>query len=219
MSDFVNARQKMVDGQVRTSDVTDPRITEAMLTVPREAFVPVAKQALAYLDLDLDISEGGSPRYLLKPAVVGKLLQGAEVQASDSILVVGCATGYTAALAARLAERVYATDPDPALAERAKAALATIAPSVSVSSAPVLDGDSAHAPFDVIVLEGATEVAPESLYRQLNQGGRLVGIFLDGNVKRATIVTRSNDDFGSRTLFDASAPVIPGLQRKQEFVF
>ena len=101
MSGYSTARQKMVDGQVRPSDVTDIRILDAMLALPREAFVPPAQRALAYLDLDLDVSEGASAkRFLIKPVVTAKMLQAAEIQASDNVLVVGCATGYAAALAA-----------------------------------------------------------------------------------------------------------------------
>src|SRR5207244_6299378 len=100
MSGFATARQKMVDGQVRTSDVTDSRILDAMLTVPREAFVPSAQQALAYLDLDLDVGTG-TRRYLLKAALTAKLLQAAEIKSTDNVLVVGVASGYVAALVAR----------------------------------------------------------------------------------------------------------------------
>src|SRR4029450_4096723 len=98
MSGFATARQKMVDGQVRPSDVTDIRIIDAMLAVPREAFVPQDKQALAYLDLDLDVSVGGAAkRFLIKPVVLAKMLQAAEIKETDRVLVVGCATGYGAA--------------------------------------------------------------------------------------------------------------------------
>src|SRR5258707_3354139 len=104
MSGFSIARQKMVDGQVRPSDVTDPRIIDAMLAVPREAFVPQNRQALAYLDIDLDVSDGGSERrFLIKPVVTAKMLQAADIKDTDNVLVVGCATGYAAAVVARLA--------------------------------------------------------------------------------------------------------------------
>ena len=127
MSDFAIARQKMVDGQVRTADVTDHRILDAMLALPREVFVPAAKRALAYLDLDLDVSEGGSvPRCLIKPMLMAKLLQAAEIRPSDNLLIVGCATGYGAAVAARLAGKVTATECDEAVAARARDALASV---------------------------------------------------------------------------------------------
>ena len=194
MSGFSTARLKMVDGQVRPSDVTDIRILDAMMAVPREAFVPQNKRALAYLDLDLDVSEGGSAdRYLIKPAVLAKMLQAAEIKDTDSVLVVGCGSGYAAAVIAQFAGQVH--------------------------SASSVDGDQANAPFDVIVLNGATEIVPEKLYGQLRDGGRLVGVFAMSQPARATIVTRSHGDFGNRALFDAAAPVLPGMERLPAFVF
>ena len=122
MSDFSTARQKMVDGQVHTSDVTDTRILDALLTIPREIFVPESKRALAYLDLDLDVSENGTTeRYLVRPVVLAKMLQAAEIKATDRVLVVGCATGYAAAVVSRSAGEVSATESDPVLAQKAAA--------------------------------------------------------------------------------------------------
>ena len=221
MSGFSTARQKMVDGQVRPSDVTDARILDAMLLVPREAFVPADKRAMAYLDLDLDVAEGGAAkRYLIKPALFAKLLQAAEIKDGDRVLVVGCATGYAAAVIARLTPDVVATESDSALAAKAATVLAQQGGGqVSVKTAAAADGDPAGAPFDVIVLNGATEIAPKALYEQLKDGGRLVGVFATSQPQRATIVTRSHGDFGHRTLFDAAAPVLPGLAQVPSFVF
>ena len=221
MSGFSTARQKMVDGQVRPSDVTDSRIIDAMLEVPREAFVPQNQRALAYLDLDLDVSEGASAkRYLIKPVVTAKLLQAAEIKQGDNILVVGCATGYAAAVVAKLAGKVLATEGDPALAANATEILARLGlANVTVLMASAADGDPANAPYDVIVLNGATEIVPERLYGQLKEGGRLVGVFAMTQPPRATIVTRSHGDFGNRALFDAAVPVLPGLERLPAFVF
>lgn len=211
----------MVDCQVRPSDVTDNRIIDAMLAIPRETFVPEAKRPLAYLDLDVDVSEGGAAkRFLLRPAVTAKLLQAAGIGETDSVLVVGCASGYLAAVAAHLAGRVTATECDSALAAMAKSALAAQAlRNVTVKTAPVADGDSVDAPFDVILLNGTTEVAPENLYRQLKEGGRLVGTFALAGPQRAMVVTASHGDFGHRALFDTAIPVLPGLERPPAFVF
>jgi protein-L-isoaspartate(D-aspartate) O-methyltransferase len=220
MSGFSTARQKMVDGQVRPSDVTDIRIIDAMLAVPREVFVPPNQRALAYLDLDLDVSEAGSKRFLIKPVVTAKMLQAAEIKDSDNVLVVGCASGYSAAVVAKLAARVTATESDPSLAAKAMEAFAALGfGNVTVRVAAAAEGDSAGAPYDVIVLNGATETAPEGLYRQLKDGGRLVGVFAMTQPQRATIVTSSHHDFGNRALFDASVPVLPGLERPPAFVF
>jgi protein-L-isoaspartate(D-aspartate) O-methyltransferase len=221
MSGFATARQKMVDGQVRPSDVTDIRIIDAMLAVPREAFVPQDKQALAYLDLDLDVSEGSAAkRFLIKPVVLAKMLQAASIKESDRVLVVGCATGYAAAVIARLASQVTATESDSALVARAQANLASNGcGNLVVRAAAPADGNPAGAPYDVIVLNGATEIVPDKLYRQLQDGGRLVGVFATSRPARATIVTASHGDYGHRTLFDAAAPVLPGMELVPAFVF
>ncbi|MBR0725387.1 protein-L-isoaspartate O-methyltransferase family protein [Bradyrhizobium manausense] len=220
MSGFSTARQKMVDGQVRTNDVTDRRILDAMLTVPREAFVPATRQALAYLDIDLDVSEGGAKRFLIKPQLTGKLLQAAEIGEGDNVLVVGCATGYLAALTARLARQVTATESDSALVAKAKDGFASLGlANVTCKSAACTEGDPSAAPYDVIVLNGATEMTPEGLFGQLREGGRLVGVSAESRPSRAMIVTRSHGEFGHRPLFDAAAPVLPGLERAAAFVF
>ncbi|SDK29985.1 MULTISPECIES: protein-L-isoaspartate O-methyltransferase family protein [Bradyrhizobium] len=221
MSGISAARQKMVDGQVRPSDVTDVRIIDAMLAVPREAFVPESRRALAYLDLDLDVSESGEiKRFLIKPVVLAKMLQAAEIKGTDRVLVVGCATGYAAAVVAQFAGQVTATESDSALAAKATAILAQNGcGNVAVRTAAAADGDPANAPYDVILLNGATEIVPERLYGQLQDGGRLVGVFATSQPPMATLVTRSHGDFGHRALFDAYAPVLPGMERVPAFVF
>jgi protein-L-isoaspartate(D-aspartate) O-methyltransferase len=221
MQGFSTARQHMVDGQVRPSDVTDLRIIDAMLEVPREAFVPQSQRALAYLDLDLDLSEGiSAKRFLIKPVVTAKMLQAAEIMATDKVLVAGCATGYTAAVVARLAGQVIATESDPAQAAKARDVLAELGlGNVTFQAAAAAEGFPGNAPYDVIVLDGATEIVPEQLYAQLGDGGRLVGVFAITKPPRAMMVTRSHGDFGNRALFDATAPVLPGLERLSAFVF
>ena len=222
MTGFSTARQNMVDGQVRTRDVTDIRILDAMLALPREEFVPESKRALAYLDLDLDVSDRGAPkRFLIKPALTAKLLQAAELAESDQVLIVGAATGYLAALAAKLATKVAAIESDPALCARGTEVLDKLGlgGKVTFRAAEAAAGDPAAAPYDAIILNGATEVMPKTLGDQLKEGGRLVGVFAITQPSRATIVTRSHGDFGHRTLFDAAAPVLPGLERLPAFVF
>lgn len=221
MTGFETARQKMVDGQVRTSDVTDLRIIDAMLTVPREAFVPAALRGLAYLDTDVDVSGGqGGKRYLIKPALIAKMLQAAEIQAGHKVLVVGCATGYAAALAARLAEQVTATEADAALAQTAATTLKDLGiTNVTVVAAAPAAGAPGGAPYDAIILNGATQIPLNVLYGQLADGGRLVGVFATAQPPRAEVVTRSPGDYGTRPIFDAYAPILPGLERPAAFSF
>jgi protein-L-isoaspartate(D-aspartate) O-methyltransferase len=223
MSGFSTARQKMVDGQVRTNDVTDIRILDAMAELPREDFVRQDKRPLAYLDLDLDVSEGaGTARcFLIKPMLLAKLLQAAEILETDSVLIVGAATGYAAAVTARLARSVTATESDSALVTRGRAVMGKLGldGKVTFRAAEPAAGDPAGAPYDVIVLNGATEIVPNGLYGQLKEGGRLVGVFAMMRPARAMIVRRSHGEFGTRPLFDAAAPVLQGLERVPEFVF
>jgi protein-L-isoaspartate(D-aspartate) O-methyltransferase len=192
-----------------------------MLTVPREAFVPAGRQALAYLDLDLDVSEqGATKRFLIKPALTGKMLQAAEIGETDRVLVVGCASGYLAAVVAKFAGQVTATEVDSALVAKAREAFASLGlANVTCKAAACAEGDPAGAPFDVIILNGATEVTPQVLFGQLKEGGRLVGVSAQSRPDRAIIVTHAHGEFGHRALFDATAPVLPGLERVPAFVF
>lgn len=222
MSDYSTARRNMVDGQVRPSSVTDWRIIDAMRTVPRDGFVPPSLRDMSYLDLDLNVAAPGEPaRCLLRPAVTARLLQAADLHSNDHVLVVGCATGYLAALAAKLAGRVTATESQPALAEQGRDMLKRLGGfgNIELQTAPAEHGAPDRAPFDVIILNGATEIVPLQLYQQLRLGGRLVGIFARSQPPRAEIVIRSEGDFGSRILFDVAAPVLPGLQKLPEFAF
>src|SRR5262245_9019254 len=189
MIDFAAARRMMVDGQVRTNDVTDLRLIAAMLAVPRERFVPAGKAELAYLDLDLPITDGaamagavgtpggGKERRLLKPMVLAKLIQTAGVGEGDRVLDVGCAPGYSAAVLAMLAGAVVALEEDAALARLARDNLMAVgARHVEVMTGRLTDGWPAGAPYDVILLDGASEIPPEALFAQLKDGGRLVGV-------------------------------------------
>ena len=218
MTDFADARRHMVDGQVRPSDVTDLRVISAMLEVPRENFTPPQSTSIAYLDLDLPVGEGaGAPRSMLKPIVLAKMLNAAQIEPTDKVLDVGCATGYTAALLARIAGEVVALEEDPGLARTATAGLAGQS-NVTVVSGPLVDGWAQGAPYDLILLEGATEIEPQSLCKQLKDGGRLVCV-LGTAPGAAMIYRRAGDDFGSRPVFGAAAPVLPGFVKPKAFTF
>jgi protein-L-isoaspartate(D-aspartate) O-methyltransferase len=215
MIDFAAARTYMVDGQVRTADVTDLRILGALQQIEREHFVPSQTKPLAYVDLDLPVAPG---RFLMKPRVLAKMLQAAAIAATDRVLDVGCATGYSAALLARLAAQVTALEENPDLGRMAREALAG-EKNVEVVSGPLIDGWTAAAPYDVIVLDGATEVEPESLLRQLGDCGRLVCVLGGDPAAKAMLYVRSGDDIGARPIFDASIPVLPGFAKTPVFVF
>ena len=217
MTDFATARRHMVDGQVRTADVTDLRILAAMLEIPRENFVPSIAAGLAYLDLALAVDEAGARR-LLKPMVLAKLIHAANVASSDRVLDVGCSTGYAAAILSRIAGQVIALEQDSGLAQTARAALASQS-SVNVVSGPLIAGWPQGAPYDVILLEGATEIAPHTFLGQLKDGGRLVCVLGSGPAAKAMLYCRSGEELGGRPIFDAGAAVLPGFARAPVFAF
>ncbi len=219
MLDFAAARRMMVDGQIRTADVTDVRLLAAVLEVPRERFVPERNGALAYLDLDVPVSESGRPqRRLLKPMVLAKLLQMAAIGERNRVLDVGCAIGYAAALLARLGGSVIALEEDAALARQAQQVLAGVA-NIKIVTGPLVAGWPAEAPYDVIVLEGATEFVPHALLRQLNEGGRLVCVLGRGPASKGMLYRAVGGEPSGRPVFDATAPLLPGFSEAPAFVF
>jgi protein-L-isoaspartate(D-aspartate) O-methyltransferase len=219
MTDFAAARRNMVDGQVRTADVTDLRILSAMLEVPRETFVAPAMAGLAYIDLDVPVGESAArARRLIKPMVLAKLIQAADLGAADRVLDVGCASGYGAAILARIAGEVVALEQDTGLAQAARAALAGLS-NVRQVAGPMTEGWPQSAPYDAILLEGATEFVPDRLLRQLKDGGRLVCVLGAGPGAKATLFRRSGEEIGARPLFDAAAQVLPGFVKPPEFAF
>jgi protein-L-isoaspartate(D-aspartate) O-methyltransferase len=223
MLDFAAARRTMVDSQVRPSDVTDPRIVAAMLELPRERFVAPGNAELAYADLDPPVAaaKSGAPvRRLLKPMVVAKLVQAATVKAEDHVLDLGCATGYSAALLARLARSVVALEQDPGLAKLAAENLAAVgAHNVTLVTGSLTQGWADGAPYDVIFVDGAVEVVPEALYRQLKASGRLVAVAGRAPTGRAMVYRSVNGDVSGWPAFDATAPLLPGFAAPPAFVF
>jgi protein-L-isoaspartate(D-aspartate) O-methyltransferase len=222
MFDTAAARRMMVDCQVRTADVTNPDLIAAMLDVPRELFVPSAQAKLAYLDSDIAIGGG---RVLLKPMVLAKMIQAAELDATDHVLDVACGTGYSSAILSRLAGSVVALEEDATLAALARQALPAVGaprismPRVSVVTGPLTAGWPAAEPYDFILLNGATEVTPLSYAGQLKPHGRLVCIFRAGPAGKAMLYRLAEGHLVGRPIFDAAAPVLPGFVAPPAFVF
>lgn len=217
MMDYEGARRTMVECQLRTSDVTDARVLDAMTLTPREPFVPPARRVLAYLDADIAVAPG---RFLIEPAILAKMLQAVAPKPQDVVLDIGCATGYSSAVLARLAGGVVALEQDPALAEEAARLLQTDATSsVAVVQGPLEAGWPREAPFDVIMLQGSVETVPAALTAQLRDGGRLVAVEGRGRAARAMLYVRSGDDVSARMAFDAAIPPLPGFEAPKAFVF
>ncbi len=220
MIDMTALRTKMVDGQVRPSDVTDHRIIEAMLDIPREAFVPPSMAGLAYLDRNLPVSADGRTRCLIQPMVLARMIQAADIGADDVVLEVGCASGYGAAVMARLASSVVALEEDEALADMASAALSGLGvDNVAVVRGPLAAGYPDEAPYDVILVNGAVEVMPDALAGQLKEGGRLVVVVGVGQAARGMLYTRSQAGVSGRVVMNASVPLLPGFAKAPAFEF
>jgi protein-L-isoaspartate(D-aspartate) O-methyltransferase len=218
MSDFAAARRMMVDGQLRTSDVSDRRIIAAMLELPRERFVAQDSAALAYLDFDAPMDGGG--RRLLKPMLLARMIQAAAIGPQARVLDVGCGTGYSSAVLARLAQTVVALEEDAALAERARGNLnAAGASNVEVVTGAFPQGWPSLAPYDAILLNGAAEVVPQGLLGQLRDGGRLVAVVGRGPDSKVLQYLAIAGQVSAVPVFDAAAPPLPGFAQPTAFVF
>ncbi|KZD07680.1 protein-L-isoaspartate O-methyltransferase family protein [Oceanibaculum pacificum] len=226
MTNFAIARRNMVESQLRTNKLTSTALIEAFSSVPRELFVPKAYRGLAYIDEDLAIGGG---RYLMEPVVLARLLQEARIAPEDSVLDIGCATGYSTAIIARLAGSVLGLDDNPDFAEEANRILTDLgADNAAAVDGAMLGGYPQQAPYNVIVLNGAVDSVPPTLVEQLSEGGRLVAVIRQPSegvgrdvvgVGRATIVTKNAGAVAHRVLFDAATPMLPGFAREPGFAF
>jgi protein-L-isoaspartate(D-aspartate) O-methyltransferase len=212
--DFEAMRRAMVASQLRTTGVDDPRVLAAMGEVKRELFVPEDRLALAYADASVPLLPG---RDLNSPMALGRLLTEAAPRPGDKALVVGAATGYSAALLARLVASVVALEEDPRLAARARALLA--GSGVAVVEGPLERGHGEGAPYDLILIDGAVELVPDSLIAQLRDGGRLAAAILDEGVTRIAIGRKAGEGFGMVSVADVAAAILPGFARPPAFAF
>lgn len=221
--DFAQARIRMVDGQVRTTDVTSLALIQAMLDVPREYFVPASWRDLAYIDEDIQIApaaDGRMARYLMEASPLARMLQAADVQPTDIVLDVGSGAGYAAAILSQLAGSVIALESDAPLAAQAGATLAALGcGNVTVVQGELAEGHPGNAPYDVIVVAGAVDFVPSALFHQLKEGGRLVVVEGHGNAGVANLYVKSGRDVTSRRVFNAAIKPLPGFESAPAFHF
>jgi protein-L-isoaspartate(D-aspartate) O-methyltransferase len=217
MPDFAAQRMNMVETQVRPNDVTDPRIHAAMREVPRERFVPAARQALAYAEGPVEVAPR---RYLIDARSFSKLMELADIQPGDRILDVGAATGYSSAVLSRLGGQVIALEQDADLVRVASDTLqAAGCANVTVVQGALTEGAKASGPYDVIFVNGGVESVPDSLLGQLSEGGRLVAVVQKGPLGRAHVYLRQNGTVGGREDFDTVVPELAGFKKAVGFVF
>jgi protein-L-isoaspartate(D-aspartate) O-methyltransferase len=217
MMDFEAARTKMVENQIRTTDVTSHSVLRAFYNVPREAFVPAAAKSLAYIDTDIQVAPG---RYLMEASPLAKLLQLAAVTNSDVVLEVGTGSGYAAAILSQLAGSVISVEVDGALAEQATQVLSSLGhDNVAVVTGELQNGYASEAPYDLVFVNGAVEEVPSALLEQLRDGGRLVAVVGYGNAAQAKVLVKEQGAISESTYFNASVKPLPGFGKIKEFVF
>ena len=217
MADFSGLRTKMVDSQVRPTDVTSLPLIDAMLSVPREEFVPAARKSIAYIDEDVEVANG---RFLMEPSPFARLVQLAGIHNSDFVLDVGAGTGYSSAVLSKLAGAVVALEEDAALVERAQSTLASLGyDTVAVVHGPLVAGYANQAPYDVIVIEGAVDMIPPALFDQLKDGGRLVAVVGHGNAGIASLYVKHGTSVSPRRAFNAAVKPLPGFHNEPVFRF
>ncbi|SEP19174.1 protein-L-isoaspartate(D-aspartate) O-methyltransferase [Salinihabitans flavidus] len=215
MTDYSARRTTMVDTQVRTADVTKFPIIEAMLSVPREAFVPRAKREMAYVGENLPFD---TDRVLLDPRTFAKMLDALNIQSDDLVLDIGSGLGYSAAVIARMAEAVVAVEDDEDRVSEAQSILAEHdADNVIMHFGPLQEGAAEHGPYDVICIQGAVDFVPEAVLDQLKEGGRIAVLFSEERLGVVRIGYRIDGEMSWRFLFNAGAPVLPGF--KKHFAF
>lgn len=207
------ARAAMVASQLRTSGVNDARVVAAMARVERERFLPESQRALAYRDRALPLGAGRAQN---PPLATGLLLTEARIRPEDTVLIVGAAGGYAAAVAAKLAAKVVGVEADPALAAAARDALQGEA---EIVEGPLDAGYAAAAPYDVLVIDGAVEDVPPALVGQVKPGGRIVAGLVDRGVTRLASGVRSEGGFGLKAFADSECAVLPGFEKPSGFKF
>jgi len=215
MTNFAARRTMMVDTQVRPSDVTKFPIIDAMLSVPREVFVPRALREAAYVGENVDL---GGRRVVLEARTLAKMLDALEIQGDELVLDIGCALGYSTAIMARMAELVVAVEEDEFMAQDAQGLLSENgADNVVVHHGPLTGGAPEHGPYDVIAIQGAVEHLPDGITDQLKDGGRIACLFMEGALGVVRIGYKIDGDVSWRFAFNAGAPVLPGFEKHAAF--
>jgi protein-L-isoaspartate(D-aspartate) O-methyltransferase len=217
MIDFEAARRKMVENQIRTTDVTAHSVLQAFLSVPREMFVPEKAKLLAYTDAAIELVPG---RFLMEASPLAKLLQLAGIGKSDAVLEIGAGTGYVTALLSALAGSVVGLEADEALQAKADANLSALGcDNVAVVKGDLEAGCPAQAPYDLIFFNGSVEEVPSALVDQLRDGGRLVAVVGYGNAAQAQVMVRERGLVSQSSHFNTSVKPLPGFRKAKEFLF
>ncbi len=200
--DFAAARKVMVDSQVRVNDVPDRELQAALLTVPRERFLPAERAFTAYAEIEPEIANG---RRLMLPRDLSKLLMAVDARPGEKALSV--AGPYAAAVLAAMGLKVTAQEADAAVLETVAGALAEAG--VEGVTAPF--DQPSGGDYDLIVSEAAVPVRPEAWLAALKVGGRLAVVERTGPTGKAVLYVKGASGLSRRELFDAAPPVLDDL--------
>ncbi|MCV6585221.1 MAG: protein-L-isoaspartate O-methyltransferase [Marinibacterium sp.] len=215
MPDFAERRRMMVDTQVRPQDVTKFPIIDAMLSVPREIFVPDAQREAAYAGQHVELGDG---RVVLDARTLAKMLDALAFSGDELVLDVGAGLGYSSAVVARMAEAVVALEENESWAEDLPELLSDAgADNVIVQTGVLAEGAAEHGPFDVILVQGGVGDLPAALINQLKTGGRIACLFMEGALGVVRVGYKLKDGMSWRFEFNAEAPVLPGFEAKANF--
>jgi protein-L-isoaspartate(D-aspartate) O-methyltransferase len=217
-----DALEQMVEHQVRAWEVLDARVLDTLRTVRREQFVPPEHQYFAFADTDVPLPCG---QHMLRPNVVGRLLQALDLSGTDRVLEIGAGSGYVTACLAACASQVKSLELHPQLADLARANLAAAGVSnAEVITADAMQGDAQGAPagprFHAIAVTGSLPVYDERFQRQLEIGGRLFVIVGNAPVMEARLVRRTSEDgWVTESLFETVVDPLENARRPSGFSF
>lgn len=219
-ADYTAMRRNMIDCQLRTNNVTDARLLHAIEQTSREAFVHKSRAEMAYMDRPVALDDGISGRVLNPPLSTALLLNAAQIRPSDTVLLIGAATGYAAMLLSQLAARIVAVDDDAALIALAQTQITQAGlQNVELVTAPMIDGYAPAAPYDVVVIDGAIEHLSDGIISQLVDGGRIVSGYRLGPVTQLVSGIKRDSTVALHAFMDTEIAVLLAFTRKSEFVF
>lgn len=220
IQDFSLARQAMIDSQIHPMGVISEPLLEAFQAVPREMFVPEALASICYCDEDIEIAPG---RYLMEPAVLGRMIQALNPNPEQVALTIGSGIGYNAAILSHLVTTVVALEEDLSLIKQAQASWDSLSCcNIVAVTGPQNEGAPVNAPYDIIVVNGSVASVPEEIKKQLTIGGRLVVPVKPASSVMADVILieRVDDEnFVEKSLFSSGTPYLQGFEPAKEFVF
>ncbi|MEE2698112.1 MAG: protein-L-isoaspartate O-methyltransferase [Pseudomonadota bacterium] len=214
---YAAARHNMVESQVKTNSIVHEKLLDALRKIPRESFVPSKFQGVAYVDNPVPLDDG---RFLMAPLDMARLIQEAKPTVTDLALVIGCSTGYGAAVLSNMVGAVVGLESNASLASDATEIFEELCiDNVAVVAGDLSKGYPDQAPYDIIFFEGAIPNIPEQISSQLAEGGRLVCVLSDEGIDKAILCSLHSGNLSTRIIFESTLPMLPDFKKETNFVF